>query len=348
MLRSSFVFFATLSLLPGAMAQQAISQIQPVAAAKPELTMPSLPGRLPSRPAPVPATAPTIPGVNSFTPTWETQKGARTYLLGIPAPRGQIVDRNGEPLAQSRVSYNLAITFPTPLNFTETQVRSFFAQQVAHAQGLLGRPINVTADQAVKHYKNRGVVPLVISQDLRPGELETVKREKSPWLTTQAVYLRFYPNGPMAAHVIGYAGRAGKMQDKVMENNELLWPNAEGREGLEQTFDDQLSGKVGQYNISFDANGKRVSEQISIPPQPGYNVVTTLDLNIQRLCEQALAGGARRGAMVVTDPNNGDVLALASWPTFNPNAFIPAISGDDFRRLQNDPDIPLLPRAFRS
>lgn len=298
---------------------------------------------------PIVATAPpSAPTEAGFTPTWETQKGARTYLLGIPAPRGQIVDRNGEPLAQSRVSYNLAVAFPTPLNFSEGQVRGFFAQQVGFAQGLLGRPINVTADQAVKHYKNRAVVPLVIAQDLRPNELEAVKRANTPSLTTQPVYLRFYPNGPMLAHVIGYAGRAGKMQDKVMENNELLWPNAEGREGLEQTFDDQLSGKVGQYNIAFDATGRKVSEQISIPPEPGYNVITTLDTNIQRICEDVLSKGAKRGAMAIVDPNNGDVLALATWPSFNPNAFVPAISSEAFKRLNEDPDIPLLDRSFRS
>src|SRR3954470_16764856 len=280
-------------LASGALATSLFAQA-PLAAVRTETPpiLPAAPADGSSRPAPAPADV-------GFTPTWETQKGARTYLLGIPAPRGQIVDRNGEPLAQSRVSYNLAITFPTPLNFTEERVRAFFAQQVAHAQSLLGRPITVTADQAVKHYKNRGVVPLVISQDLRPGELESVKRENSPWLTTQAVYLRFYPNGPMLAHVIGYAGRAGKMQDKVMENNELLWPNAEGREGLEQTFDEQLSGKVGQYNISFDASGKKVSEQISIPPQAGNNLVTTLDINLQRMCEESLEKGAKRGAIVI-------------------------------------------------
>src|SRR6185295_12117398 len=114
---------------------------------------------------------------------------------------------------------------------------------------------------------------------------------------------------------------------------ELLWPNAEGRAGLEQSFDDQLTGKVGQYNISFDASGKKVSEQISIPPEPGYNVVTTIDATIQKLCEDTLSKGAKRGAMVITDPNTGDILALASWPTFNPNAFIPAISTADFKRL---------------
>ncbi len=335
--------FLSVLLAFGAVASLGFAQA-PLVAVRGETPVGSAPpveGSTASRPVGAPADV-------GFTPTWETQKGARTYLLGIPAPRGQIVDRNGEPLAQSRVSYNLAITFPTPLNFSENQVRAFFQQQVVHAQALLGRPVNITADQAVKHYKNRAVVPLVISQDLKPGELEAVKRADSPVLTTQAVYLRFYPNGPLAAHVIGYAGRAGKMQDKVMENNELLWPNAEGRAGLEQSFDEQLSGKVGQYNISFDASGKKVSEQISIPPEPGYNVVTTLDANIQRICEEALSKGAKRGAIAVVDPNNGDVLALASWPSFNPNAFIPAISSEAFSRLRDDPDIPLLDRAYGS
>src|SRR3954467_5455635 len=121
--------------------------------------------------APPPAeTGPNSARLNSapadvgFKPTWETQKQARTYLLGIPAPRGQIVDRNGQPLAQSRVSYNLAVTFPTPLNYTDTHVRAFFARQVARAQSLIGRTTTVSVDQAIRHYKNRGVVPLIILQ----------------------------------------------------------------------------------------------------------------------------------------------------------------------------------------
>src|SRR5678815_2621851 len=107
-----------------------------------------------------------------FTPSWETQKQARTYLLGIPAPRGQIVDRNGNPLAHTRVAYNLAISFPTPLNFTDRDVVAFAQQQAQRAQTLLGRPINIAAESVARHYKNRGVLPYVIAQDLRPGELE--------------------------------------------------------------------------------------------------------------------------------------------------------------------------------
>jgi penicillin-binding protein 2 len=284
---------------------------------------------------------------SGFTPSWETQKQARTYLLGIPAPRGQIVDRNGNPLAQTRVSYNLAISFPTPLRFSDNEALAYIRQETHRAELLLGRQIHVP-ENGLKHYKNRGVLPLVIASDLRPGELETIKQQNSPNLTLQPVYQRYYPHGTLAGHVVGYAGRAGRPSDKPIENNELLWPNAEGRDGLEQTFDEQLQGKVGQYNISFDSIGRKAAEQISIPPQPGYNVVTTLDLGIQRLCEESLEKGTKRGAIVVLDPNNGEILALASWPTINPNDFVPAISTEAFRALQEDKDIPLLPRAFRS
>jgi penicillin-binding protein 2 len=288
------------------------------------------------------------PAESTLAPTWETQKQARTYLLGIPAPRGQIVDRNGSPLAQTRVSYNLAVSFPTPLQLTDREVGPFVQKQAAIAQAALGRPITVSPEQALKHYKNRGIIPFVIVQDLRPAEIEAFKRAERPNLVLQATYQRFYPNGALAGHVIGYAGRTGRIADGVLQNNDLLWPGAEGREGLEQTFNDQLQGKPGQLNISFDATGRKASEQVSIPPQPGYNVVTTLDENIQRLCEQSLAKGTKRGAIVILDPNNGDILALASWPPLNPNAFIPNISAEDYKALNDDKDLPLLPRAFRS
>src|SRR6478752_1505486 len=114
-----------------------------LATARTELTIPS---------PPLPKVAPT-PGPNTFKPTWETQKGARTYMLGIPAPRGQIVDRNGLPLAQTRVSYNLGLSFPTPLNFSETEALLFAQKQVTLARSLTGRPISLTQDQVLKHYK---------------------------------------------------------------------------------------------------------------------------------------------------------------------------------------------------
>ena len=175
-----------------------------------------------------PPKAALAPGDAGFTPTWETQKHARTYLLGIPAPRGQIVDRNGEPLAQTRVSYNLAMSFPTPLNFSDQEVIRFAQQQVMRARSITGRPISLTQEQVLKHYKNRGIVPMQIAQDLKPPELEAFHHDHSEYLTLFPVYQRFYPNGPLAAHIVGYTGHEGRLRDGPIENNELLWPNAEG------------------------------------------------------------------------------------------------------------------------
>ena len=326
-------FFLALAALPAARAQQAVSRV--VAPGAPQVAATTAPA--------VPAPAAAAPA-----PTWDTQKHARTYVLAIPGPRGQIVDRQGHPLAQTRVSQNLGLSFPTPLTMSDVEILAFAERQVLIARSVVGRPITVTREQVLKHYKNRGVVPLMIAQDLKPPELENFHRMKPEHLTLQAVYQRYYANGQLAGHILGYAGRAGRMPDGPMQNNELLWPDAVGREGLEQSFDDQLQGKNGQYNISFDPSGKKSSEQISIPPQPGYNVVTTLDEELQRLCENVLEKGVKRGALVIIDPNNGDILAMASWPTINPNWFIPTISEAAFKALNNDPNIPLIPRAYRS
>lgn len=285
---------------------------------------------------------------NTLQPSWETQKQARTYLLNIPAPRGQIVDRNGNPLAQNRVSYNLALKFPTPANYTETQLLSFVRIQLQQVEKLLHRQISVDEKALLQHYKNRAVLPFDVARDLLPSEIELIKQQPPDHVVLNAVYLRFYPNAKLAGHVIGYAGRAGRTPSGPVQNNDPMFPDSEGREGLEQTFDEQLKGKPGQYNITVDSKGHVASERVSIPPQPGYNVVTTLDEGIQRLCEETLAKKAKRGAIVVLDPNTGDILAMASWPVFNPNQFIPGITQAEFDALQNDPNIPLLPRAYRS
>jgi penicillin-binding protein 2 len=288
------------------------------------------------------------PQENTLAPSWETQKSARTFVLQIPAPRGQITDRSGAPLAQTRVSYNLAINFPTPLNLTDNGALSFAHEQMALARSLIARKVAATDEQILKHYHNRGVLPMDVALDLQSSDVEAVKQREPRNLSLHAVYQRFYPGGALAGHILGYAGRAGRALENPIQNNDLLWPASEGRDGLEQTFNDQLTGKNGQLNMVFDVNGRKASEKIAIPPQPGYNVVTTLDAHIQQLAEEALSKGAKRGALVVVDPNNGDILAMASTPCYNPNAFVPAISAEAFKALQNDPNIPLLPRAFRS
>ena len=300
-------------------------------------------------PSAVPSTS-TLPQADEETivPTFETQKLARTYILDVPAPRGQITDRNGEPLAQNRFSYNLAIIFPTPLDFSDAQTLSFAREKIDTTARLIGRKIKISDEAILRHYHNRGIMPMEVAQNLSQLEYEQIKNDPPPGVMVRPIYVRVYPNGKVAGQIIGYTGKTGRNPDGIVDNHETLWPETEGREGLEQTFNDMLTGKHGEYKLTFDKDGRKTSEKLITPPEPGYNVVTTLDLRLQQLAEKALEAKAKRGAIVIIDPNNGDILALASWPTYDPNLFVPSISTEQLKILQNDPDIPLLPRAYRS
>jgi penicillin-binding protein 2 len=298
-----------------------------------------------------PAASPSPPPTSdeeTIIPTFETQKLARTYILDIPAPRGQITDRTGLPLAQNKVSYNLAISFPTPLDFTDTKAVAFAREKIDQAAKLIGRSIKISDDAILRHYHNRGILPLEIAQNLSKSEYEAVKDQAKDFLVVRPIYVRTYPNGKVAGQIIGYTGKTGRNLDGIIDNHETLWPETEGRDGLEQTFNEMLTGKHGEYKITFDKDGRKTSEKLIKSAVPGNNIITTLDLRLQQLAEKALESKAKRGAIVIVDPTDGDILAMASWPTYDPNLFAPSISAEKFKQLQDDPDIPLLARAFRS
>jgi penicillin-binding protein 2 len=284
----------------------------------------------------------------TIAPTWETRPDYRTYYFEIPAPRGLITDRNGEPLAQSRVAYHLSLAFPTGPAMTDAQVVDFARQNLALAADLLRRPVEITTAQLLDHYRERRILPMDLATFLSPEEVDRIKPRLSGNLTFRPVYTRVYPQGKLAAHIIGYVGKTGKQAEGPIQNNEALWPQLEGRDGLEKIFNDKLTGKNGVLNMTFDSEGRKVSEAVLQPPIPGDNVITTLDVKLQRDCEAALAAGCRRGAMVFLAPSTGDILAMASWPSFDPNMFVPTISQTEFEKLDKDPDQPLIPRAFRA
>ena len=178
--------------------------------------------------APAPSTAPSAtppeevsqPALEEeIVPTFETQKLARTYILDIPAPRGQITDRNGAPLAQNRLTYNLAINFPTPLEFNDNQTLEFAHRQIAAAQKLLGRQIRVADDAILRHYHNRGILPFEISTNLSAEEYEAAKAHLPPEMTLRGVYLRVYPQGKVAGQIVGYCGRTGRNPDGIIDNH---------------------------------------------------------------------------------------------------------------------------------
>ena len=314
-----------------------------------ETPAPATPAAAKPTPAPAAPPAPPIPD-RTQQPSWETQKLARNYIFGIPAPRGQITDRNGVPLAQTRVAQNLAITFPTPSHFSDEEASRYIAEHVRRAQEIVGRILTVEPAKALKHYKDRSVIPLVIAQDLKSTELDRLKRSKADGLTTIPVYLRTYPQGHTASHILGFVGRMGGFQTGEVESSELLWPDFEGRDGIEKSFNTQLTGKLGVMHVAFDAKGQKAVEKITSPPRPGQNVVLSLDLKIQQVVERALRAvpGKRPCAMVVMDPNTGEILAMASEPDFDPNIYVPTVQAETLDRLTKDPFNPLLSRAFRS
>src|SRR5436309_9568645 len=160
-------------------------------------------------PAPTPTPTPTatpMPEEQTIIPTFETQKLARTYILDVPSPRGQITDRNGVSLAQNRLSYNLAINFPTPLDFSNAQALSFVREKIDKAEKLIGRTLRISEEAILRSYRNRGIMPFEIAQNLSQTEYKEVKDNLPAGMIVRPVYVRTYPNGKLAGQIVGYTG----------------------------------------------------------------------------------------------------------------------------------------------
>jgi penicillin-binding protein 2 len=140
----------------------------------------------------------------------------------------------------------------------------------------------------------------------------------------------------------------GKLPTGPINFNEPLWEESEGRAGLEKIFDRELTGVPGMKRLLFDERGNKLLEEQMKRPRPGGTVVTTLNLKWQKLAESVLRKGCERGAFVVIDVVTGEVLVMASRPSFDLNRFIPGIGEEDFRALQDEPGTPLFGRAFQS
>src|SRR5438105_9140672 len=231
------------------------------------------------------------------------------------------------------------MNFPTALDFSDAKVLSFVWEKIDKAGKLMGRALRISDEAILRHYRNRGIMPLEVSQNLSQSEYEEIKDNLPTGMIVRPIYARTYPSGKVAGQIVGYTGKTGRNPDGIIDNHETLWPETEGREGLEQTFNEMLTGKHGEYKLTFDKDGRKTSDKLVTPPAPGYNVVTTLDLRVQQLAEKAMEAKAKRGAIVIIDPNNGDILALASWPTYDPNLFVPSISAEQLKSLQDDKDI---------
>jgi penicillin-binding protein 2 len=277
-----------------------------------------------------------------------TRKDARTITQKIPAPRGMIVDREGEALAQNQVAYQVALQYRQFENADRDFVINWARTRLDSLQPLVKNMVTKTDDELYDHYRHRRWIPLIVTGQLSEKEARDIESKLTSGLILNPLYRRFYPQGELAAHIIGYTGSVGKLPTGPINFNEPLWEESEGRAGFEKLFNTQLTGDPGMKKLLFDENGNKLLEEQVKRPRPGGTLVTTLNLKWQLLAEKTLRNGCRRGAFVVLDAVTGEVLVMASRPSFDLNIFVPGISEADLNALEADPSAPIYGRAFQS
>ena len=268
----------------------------------------------------------------------------RTAVLPIVPHRGLILDRNGIALATNYSAYTLEIT-PSRVEDVDAVIEE------------LGQIIDIQLRDKRRFKRlreeSRNFDSLPIRTRLTDEEVArfTANRYRFPGVDIKARLFRQYPYGETASHVVGYIGRINLAEKKRMED----WPDEDlanyrgteyiGKLGIEQSFEQQLHGLTGFDQIETSAGGRAVRTLARTPATPGNTVMLTLDIKLQKLVEDMF--GERRGALVALDPNNGEVLAFVSKPTFDPNLFVDGIDVDNWRMLNESLDKPLLNRALR-
>ncbi len=297
---------------------------------------------------------PAVPEKQDLNASWQTQKEARAMTLSVPAPRGQIVDRHGIPFAQNRAANYLALVMPYMDGASDLQITSFARSTLDTVNNLLGKTWSLSDERVLLHYKHRRWLPLVFSveEGLNVEITPDMEEKLKPLLggnslVIQSAYLRHYPQGGTACHIIGYTGKTRPLPTGPIVDGDPVFEEMEGREGIEAAFDSDLKGQPGIVNVLFSPDGKRLSEDVRRAPSPGHNVVLSIDYNFQKYAENALKKHTTGGAMVIMDVTNGDILAMASNPGFDLNEFVPGIRQKRYDELTKDPHLPLYPRSFR-
>jgi len=268
----------------------------------------------------------------------------RVRTVRLEAQRGVIVDREGRVLAASRPAFGVAV-IPDELSERDRTLRAM--------GGLLGREA-AELDEAVGKRRGRERFKLVrLERDLDP---DTLARVQSHQFALPGVHVDFRPrrhyvNGVRAAHLLGTIGEIGAAQLGAPAFSGYRSGDVIGQSGLEARFERHLRGRTGGRNVVVDVQGREVDRLDEVLPVPGGRVVLTLDLDLQRVAEDAfLSLDPERpdsiGALVAVDPRNGDVLALVSRPTFDPNDFAGGIDPSIWQQLTTDEWRPIQNRAL--
>lgn len=265
----------------------------------------------------------------------------------VPGPRGRIFDRNGVCLAENRPSYCIAY-YVEELRKRGKWERTIDAvdADIDRLAAVLGIPREITREQVARHVMQSLPMPLLAWRDV---ESVTLARwaEAAGEFPGVDVYVqpeRFYPQGTLAAHILGYVGR-DRPESQPGERVHFYLPEMIGRAGLERQYNALLTGVAGGQLIRVDARGYKHAAWEGAPEVAGRDLHLTIDLKVQQTLEKMLRGW--RGAGVVVDPRSGEVLAMASSPTYDPNLLVPAPTVGVWNRLNTDEALPLFNRAIQ-
>ena len=280
----------------------------------------------------------------------EIAENQRIRLLPIPAPRGVIFDRNGKVLVDSRPIYSVILSRED----TKGIDRYALIKPLSEGLKLDGEILRERFDQVKSQPAFESIL---IKADATQADIAWVDAHQLefPALRVEQTPQRRYPPNGMLAHVLGYVQEISPEQleeprykDKRYKPGDII-----GQNGLEAVYDDYLRGRDGYRKVIVDSRGHIQKEIELVAPEPGQDLVTSIDLDLQLVAEEQLQKSVtKRGAIVAMDPNNGEILAMASYPTFDPNLFSQRITTKagraEYAALLNDPQTPLLNRAIQA
>ncbi len=266
----------------------------------------------------------------------------RVTIVPTMPERGLILDRNGVVLASNYSAYTLEIT-PAKIEGKLEEVIDRLASFIDISD--LDRKRFKRRMEESKRYDS-----IVLKAKLSDRDVArfTVQRFRFPGVEVQARTFRQYPLGKVASHAIGYISRMSQRDIDNLDEEEAenyLGTTHYGKEGIEKSYERVLHGVTGYEKMEVSASGRAVRLLESRPTVPGRNVILSIDIGLQRVIEQSLAG--RRGAVVAMDPNTGEVLAYVSSPMYDPNLFVDGIDHQNWDALNNSPNRPLLNRPIR-
>ncbi len=281
-------------------------------------------------------------------------------LIPIAAPRGLIVDRHGVIMVRSRPSFVCAL-IPSEVVDIDATLASLAATIGVHRDVLEHRlyhhlGVNYQSFAEVQTYEPNG--PILLAADLTPAQTVRLAEQQSaiPGVDLEEQPVRNYPLRTTGAQVFGYVGAITEDEYQSRKSEGYSPNDVVGKDGLEQTYDSWLRGRIGGQQIEVNASGVLVRRLKPLDPIPGNTLVTTIDARLQKIVDANLRaelalvskrqGRQVAGAVVVVEPRTGGILAMSSYPTYDPNDFATPISARKFSHYLNDPLQPLYNRAI--